>query len=262
MQSTAPVSQVQKEEAVGVGLVRRLTGLVIAPEETFREVNRDPNWLAPILITIVFAFAFSLFFSWWVQPDWNQIVREKVRERVENGSMAAPTAEQIERQVTLTKKIVGLLPFFSIISVPLFCFLLASVFALGLMLMMAQTTFKKILAVVAWSSCVPWCVATVVTVVTLLVRDRESIDPTQPTSVLASSLAVFLSSDTPATIRSVAASFDIFTIWFLILLTIGFASISEPPPLTKMQTGALVSGTWVAWVLIKAAGSTLGFGGA
>jgi hypothetical protein len=64
-----------------------------------------------------------------------------------------------------------------------------------------------------------------------------------------SNLGAFLPSDNAA-VQSLLSSLDIFSIWFMIVLTIGFRIV------TKTSTGIAASITflpWVVWVLIKLA---------
>ena len=138
---------------------------------------------------------------------------------------------------------------------PVFYLVLAGIFALGMMFIQAKTTFKKILSVVAWSSAATGIVAVLVTIASLMIKNEEglrSIDPTESAGVVPSNIAAFLPSETSAVIKSFAASIDIFTIWFLILLTIGFAAIAGARKITTGKTATVVFGFWAVYVLIKA----------
>ena len=64
---------------------------------------------------------------------------------------------------------------------------LAAIFVVGMMLLEAQTTFKKVFSVVAWSSCALELVATIATVGVVLISDLTDFDPTK-SSVLLTSL--------------------------------------------------------------------------
>jgi hypothetical protein len=66
-------------------------------------------------------------------------------------------------------------------------------------------------------------------------------------------VGALLPSSASAPIKSLATSLDIFAIWFLVLLSIGFARIAEvrAKKITIWKSGALVFGAWAAWVLTK-----------
>jgi hypothetical protein len=164
-----------------------------------------------------------------------------------------PPEEAIQQQVAISTVIGNVFPF---VGPPLLTLFLSGVFALGLMIMAAQTTFKKILSVVAWSGLATTLVYYIVAAASLMVRDPSTVDPTQPGSIAATNLAAFISVESRP-LQSVLASIDIFTIWFLILLTMGFAAISGAKKMKSGKTGTLVFGLWAVWVLISAGLATL-----
>ncbi|HKP86727.1 MAG TPA: hypothetical protein VJZ26_11555, partial [Blastocatellia bacterium] len=122
---------------------------------------------------------------------------------------------------------------------------------------------KKILSVVAWSWCATALVSIIVTTVALMLRDSESLrdfNLADPAGIIPTNLAVILPSGSSPVISSLAASFDVFTIWFLILLAIGFAAIAGAKKFKTSKTATLVFGTWAVWVIIKMGFAAIGFG--
>lgn len=244
-----------EQEPARIGPVGRLTGVLFSPGETFADINRKPTWLVPIIIAIVLGIAGTLVFNWRVNPNWDRIIRNQIRRQVEGSGRPMPSEEQMQQQISLGKTMAKLSPVFVIVGVPIVYLILAGVFALGLMVMGVQTTFKKILSVVAWSNVGIGLVALIVTTASLMVQDREKldqIDPTRDTSFAPTNLGAFLSSGTSGFIKSIATSVDIFTIWLLILMIIGFAVIGGSKKVTTGKTGTLVFSLWIVWVLIKA----------
>lgn len=260
----APQQQDQAavEEPARLGPFARLTGTLLSPGETFADVNRKPTWIAPMIIAIATVLASTFFFQWRVNPDWDSIMRNQIKKQMERSNQTL-TEEQMQQQVSFAKGIAKFSPIIGAVVTPIFYVILAGIFALGLMFIQAKTTFKKILSVVAWSSAATGIVATIVTMASLMVRDEEglrSIDPTQSAGIVPSNLAAFLPSDTSAVIKSVAGSLDIFSIWFLILLTIGFAAIAGSRKITTGKTATVVFGFWAVYVLLKV-GWAAAFGG-
>ncbi len=245
-------------EPARLGPAQRLVGVLFSPGETFEDINRKPTWITPLLITMVAAVLFTLFFNWWVNPDWDRITRDMIRKQSERFGQSMPPEDQIQQQIAFTKAIQKYSPVIAPI-VPVFVtFLLAGIYALGMMVMQAQTTFKKILSVVAWSNAAvgnayaQGIVYVLISIASLMARDTETIDPTQPGGLSATNLAPFLPTGTSPVISSVVASIDILTIWTLILFTIGFAAIGGTKKFTTKKTGTLVFGSWLLWVLLKA----------
>ncbi|MEK6407121.1 MAG: Yip1 family protein [Acidobacteriota bacterium] len=254
--------QTPVDEPARLGPLARLTGVLLSPGETFADVNRKPTWIAPMIIAIATVLASTFFFQWRVHPDWDSIMRNQMKKQMEKSNQSL-TEEQMQQRVDFGKSIAKFSPIIAAVFTPIIYVILAGIFALGLMFIQAKTTFKKILSVVAWSSAATGIVATVVTMASLMVRDEEglrSIDPTQSSGIVPSNLAAFLSSETSAVIKSVAGSIDIFSIWFLILLTIGFAAIAGSRKITTGKTATVVFGFWAVYVLVKVGWAAV-FGG-
>jgi hypothetical protein len=243
------------EEPARLGPVARLTGTLLSPGETFADVNRKPTWIAPMIIAIATVLASTFFFQWRVHPDWDSIMRNQMKKQMERTNQSL-TEEQMQQRVQVGKTIAKFTPIIAAVFTPIIYVILAGIFALGLMFIQAKTTFKKILSVVAWSSASVGIVATIVTMASLMVRDEEglrSIDPTQSAGIVPSNLAAFLPATASPVIKSVAGSLDIFTIWILILLSIGFASIAGSRKIKTGNTATVVVGFWAVYVLVKIA---------
>jgi hypothetical protein len=248
-----PQEQPAVEESARLGPFSRLTGTLFSPGETFADVHRKPTWIAPMVIAIATVVASSFFFSWRAHPDWDTIFRTQFKKQAEKRNQQ-PTPEQLDQQVAIAKTFAKYSPIIAAVFTPIFYLILAGIFALGMMFIQAKTTFKKILSVVSWSCAALGIVTSVVMMASLMVRDEEglrSIDPTQPAGIVPSNVAAFLSSDASAVIKSLAGSLDIFTIWLLILFSIGFAKIAGSRKITTGKTASVVFGFWAVFVVIK-----------
>ena len=252
----APQGQDQQtpaEEPARLGPLSRLTGTLFSPGETFADVNRKPTWIAPMVVGIVTVISSTLFFQWRVHPNWDQIFRTQIRKQMERRNQTI-SEEQFETQVSIAKTIAKFSPIVLAIATPIFYVVIAAIFALGLMFIQAKATFKKILSVVGWSFSAVGAVTTLVTIASLMVRDEESlsnIDPTQSSGLLPTNLAAFLPGGTSAMIKAFAGSIDVFSIWILILLSIGFAAIAGSRRITAGKTATVVVGFWAVFVLLK-----------
>jgi hypothetical protein len=248
-----PQQQPAVEEPARLGPLSRLTGTLFSPGETFADVNRKPTWIAPMIIAIATVLASSFFFSWRAHPDWDTIFRTQFKKQAEKRNQQ-PTPEQLDQQVAIAKTFAKYSPIIGAVFTPIIYLILAGIFALGMMFIQAKTTFKKILSVVSWSCASLGIVTSIVMMASLMMRDEEglrSIDPTQPAGIVPSNVAAFLSSDASAVIKSLAGSLDIFTIWLLILFSIGFAKIAGSRKTTTGKTASVVFGFWAVFVVIK-----------
>ena len=253
--SPPPVYQhpVEPVEPARLGPLQRFVGVLFSPGETFKDINRKPTWLVPMLIAAVVSTAYFFFLSQKLEAGLADSVRKSMTEQAQQSGQPAPTPEGIAMGVTFTKiaMVIG-----GAVGTPIAFLVISGAFALGMMLLGAQTTFKKILSVVAWTSCAISLISYAVSAASLLLRDSESlkeINPQNIEQVSASNLGALLSSDTSPFLRSIAGSLDIFSFWSIALLSIGLAAIAGKRSIKTSTTAALVIGFWLAYVLIKSA---------
>ena len=241
------------EEPARLGPLSRLTGTLLSPGETFVDVNRKPTWLAPMIIGVITIIASSLFLTWRVHPNWDEIIRNQVKKRMEKSNQSIPE-DQLQQQINIGKTIAKFYPIIGAIFMPIIYVVVGGIFALGMMLIQAKTTFKKILSVVSWTFAAMGLLGAIVMMASLMVRDEEglrNIDPTQASGIVPTNLAVFLASDASPVIKAIAGSLDVFSIWTLILLSIGFAAIAGSKKITTGKTATVVFGFWLVLVVVK-----------
>jgi len=143
------------------------------------------------------------------------------------------------------------------ISIPVFCLAVAGFYLLAFgMAFLKAPPFKRILSVVAWSEAAIRVVGVPMIMIVLLAVNRQELTELEfaTSKPLKSNLSVLLPEGFSPTIKSLATSLDIFTIWFLVLLTIGFAGITGfgAHNIPTWKVAILVFGIWLTWVLIKA----------
>lgn len=246
------VAAQEVEEPARLGPLQRFTGTIFSPGETFADINRKPTWLVPLLISIIITGVFGFAFEAIVKPDWNEIVRTQTRKAVDRFGGQMPSDSELQGQVAVTK-IINKVGF--IVGPVIATFFLAGIFALGLLIMSAQTTFKKILSVITWSGAVTGTIWVIVVIASLMLRDEDGlreINPSDPKSWSATNIGALLPADTSPAIKAIAGAVDVFTIWYLILLIIGFTAIAGAKRFTNGKTATLVLGLWGVWILISA----------
>jgi len=249
------------QEPARLGPIQRLIGTLFSPGETFEDINRKPTWIAPLLIAVVATVSFSLFYDWKVKPDYLNITRQQMKARAQKTGGEMPPEDIVQKAASVS----SVVNWAAAILVPVVAvFFIAGVFALGLMLLQAKTTFKKILSVVGWTTCSVGLVSAVVMTASVLVRDVESLKDVPwyyASRYTATNLAAALSSDASDVVKAVAGAVDVFSIWRLFLLTIGFTAIAGSRKIIRGKIGALVVGLWLVGVLVGVGFAAIGFGG-
>jgi Yip1-like protein len=251
-------TQAPAEEAAKIGEAGRFTGVLFSPGATFEDINRKPTWIVPLAIAILAAVAFSWFLSSHFDEGWHQFMRKTLEERARQSGGAQPSPQDIDRGVGFAKYFgLGI----SVVGTILVNLIIAGVLALGMMFLQAQTTFKKILSVVMWSWAVTSVLQIIVTIASVMARGSESGDfnPQKLGSLSATNLAFLMPDDSSAFIKGLAGTVDVFSIWFLILLTIGLAAVSGSRKIKSGSVAPMVFGLWIITALIRA-GMAAAFG--
>jgi hypothetical protein len=261
---SAPLPSAQapeQQEAAKYGPAGRLIGTLLSPGETFEDVNRRPTWLAPLLIAMLTAAAAFWFYNWRANPDYPRIIRNQIKQQLDRRGQQI-SDEDLQKAINIQIALVKFYPAFGAVFTAITYFIVAGIFALAMLLMQAQTTFKKILSVIAWSMCSIGLVGAIVRCASLMLRDPDSlreVDFRQWASLSATNLAFLLPGDVSAPVRALAQSLDVFSIWLLILLIIGLAAIGGSKRITKSKTATVVVGLWIVWVLFYVGLASMGF---
>jgi hypothetical protein len=252
-----------EEERPPIKPFHRLMGVIFSPGETFADINRRPTWAFALLVAIVVSMGSAYLIRARI-PDLEQrletTMRRQIEERLEQ--QGAPTGEVAERQIeqalSLNRKIFKFLPLLTIVTVPLGALLIAGVFFLVLLMVQADTTFRKTFCVTSWALMATSLASNVAMAIVVLLRDPTSLDPTSPQGVLATSAGALLGLSPKTThplVYAIATSLDVFTIWFLILMVLGIEAISRK--MSRMKAGIIAAVLWGVWVGIKVLWSAL-----
>ena len=233
----------------------RLAGVLTSPHETFKAIDRKPSWITPVVISILIAIAGNAFFYWRVNPDWEQRIRASIDRYTETtGQTMSP--DQVAQQVASAKMFGDFFIWLPAVFIPLFCVAIAGFYWLAFgMAFLRAPSFKKILSVVGWSQAAIKAVGMPIILIVLMAVDKERLNSLEMgnSTLVQSNLGVLLPNGISPGLRSLAVSLDLFTIWFLVLLTIGFSGVGlGSQRITPVKIASLVFGMWLVWVLLKA----------
>jgi hypothetical protein len=237
--ATTPAPETPQE----IGSLGRIAGAIFSPKPTFRSIVRRPDWLLPIVLGCLVFMAVVGSFTY--RGGWASFL-EKQDEDSSRVQEMTPEARQslLDRQVRFAPKLgyaEGVfLPFLSALVV-------AGIF-LGTFTITGgvKTDFKTSLAIVAYAG-MPWIIHGLLSVVIIFLKDPATVDLQ---NVLASNAGAFLSGDAPKWLAALLGSIDIFAIWNLILLGVGFSAIN-PKKLSFGSAFLTVFLVWIFYVLVK-----------
>lgn len=223
----------------------RLIGVLFSPDETLASIARRPDWVVPLLLFM----ALSLFGGW----VFSHHVDFLTAARAQMEAQGRMTPEQIDRGLKFNAALFKVIAYCApIVSVVIFT-IVASIMMLAFRMMGGEGEFRQYFSVTlyAW---MPQILQALIMEVILLTRSVATGAETLPT-LLRSNLAFLVDMKEHAVLFSILSSLDVFTIWSVILMTIGFAYVSR---FSKAKSAGIVVTVWGFWVLLKAGGAALG----
>ena len=212
----------------------RVIGALISPEKTFRSIAERPTWVVPLLLLVLVTGLVGLVAG--ERVDFEKQIR---REMAERGGVSE---EQIQQSVDFMEKFGKVLFAAPAVLAPVIYLLIALIFLVALRLSGSEIGFGQSFSVTLHSM-MPWVIHALLSL-PLLLR-LETIDPEamERGGVLMSNLAALAPEDSSKVLLSLLASLDLFTVWTLILLTIGYRVVAR----VSTATAATVAVT--LWLL-------------
>lgn len=222
---------------VGFGeAVARIGRVLIAPATTFAEIARRPGWAVALLLLC----STSLVVKLLVEP---RIDPESLAAYLEGRGVEAEQIEQaIEQQLSPSpaRRYVGMVTGFG--GAALFYVVTSALFFACARLFGGELDFRRALAATA-HGLLPFFVASIVAIPVILSRASIPFEETFSGSFLASHAGVLAGDETGAVARALLSSVDLFSIWCVVLLVIGFGAVA------RLSRGAAVATVLVPWLI-------------
>ncbi|MFA7419187.1 MAG: hypothetical protein WCZ90_05820 [Melioribacteraceae bacterium] len=242
----ASVNNMQDE--LELSHVDKLVGILTSPIETFSKTASFPSkttdWITPLLIFIT-ASIIAIWFGFSnpaIQQEKKAESEKQIQKLVDEGTL---TQEQADQQLEMTDKIMGgpIVYVTSAISIFISKFIFFFIvtgclyFAIKLILK-GDTTFKE--SMVAYG--LPYYILTVQVMVLLILTliFGKTINDTSVTS--------FLTVDKQSFLNFILSKIDVLSIWFYLVVGIGFAKMSKSENTKKYIV--LVFSLWIGFSLV------------
>ncbi len=239
------------EEQPGDSFLSRAVGVFISPGRAFESVVRRPDFLTPLIIAIVAAIAVTE--TMMAKIGMERIVRQSIEL---SGKASQMSAEQLQQAVHQGATIGGILARVAeLVGAPVYLLMVAGVGLFIVNVMFGATTnFKVNFSLVCYAYLVG-LVGMLLALVVILFGDAEQFNPQ---NFVPSNVGFFLNPhETSKPLYTIASSFDVFTVWFLILAALGL-SIGTARKVRTLPIFLTFLGMWLIWVLGKAGLSMLG----
>jgi membrane protein, antimicrobial resistance system len=219
--------------------IGRVLGVFFSPVRTFAAIARRPTWLAPLLLwTIVSA---AVTFLVLPKIDYEVLIRERMEK---SGQTVSEERLQsiVETQARIGKYVGGVWGTLT----PAFLSLLLAAIYLGIFKAFGwDMKFRQAFGVTTHAF-LPAVLGTLVAAPVIAQRDR--IDPRGMSDLVRSNLGFLASREENPALHALLSSIDIFSIWVMALLVIGF---SEAAGVSRGKAATVVVSLWVLYVLGK-----------
>jgi len=222
----------------------RWIGVYFSPGEAFQDIARKPDFIFPLLVIALSAIAITE--TMLAKVGMDRIIRNSLEM---SGRAAKMSAEQIQQAVDQGKGVGSIIAHVAgVLGAPIYLLIVAVV---GLVLVNAifgsPTSFKKAFSVTCYANLCGF-IGALMALAMILFGDLEHFNPENPSPT---NVGFFLNPlETSKPLLTFASSFDLFTIWFVVLLGIGFSHATGGK--VKPRSVSLVYfGLWMIWVLGK-----------
>jgi Yip1-like protein len=223
----------------------RIIGVFFNPKPTFADIAKRPGWVAPMAILLLISIGLSVTLAQrvnWVEVSKEQIAKNKFASR-QIDQLSEDQKDRAYEQAAGRSKVIRYIRGF--IGWPLLLVLLTGVYLVAFKLIGGgRINFAAAFAITTFAH-LPVALKELIAIPVTLLKDPASIDPE---NFLASNPAAIIGNDLPAWQMVPLVFLDVFGLWALVLVAVGF-SASDPKKLPFGKSLGLAIGVSVAFLL-------------
>ena len=223
----------------------RIGGVLFSPDATFASIARRPTWVAPLIVLILISIASGVILSGRI--DWGAPAREAMEQRKD---VRPEDAARAERMANAFGKVIAYAgPIFLVIIM----LIVSGILLLAFRLFGGEGNFAQ-----AWSATLyaymPSVIKSIAVLAVLVIKGGTAISPIALATLVRSSPAFLFDPKTNPMAFALATNFDIFSLWVMVLLIIGFAHLAR---VSKGKSAAIVITLYVVKALLGLIGPAI-----
>ncbi len=221
----------------------RIIGVFFSPGATFEDIVRKPSWVLPVVLLTLLSVGVS--FSINQRINWREFMSQQIEKSPGAANMSAEQKEQrIEGGAKFSPPFtyaIGLLG-------PIIITLLVALVMWGSYNLLggADTNFGTSFSITSHAF-LTGLVSSPLFILILYLKPVGSVDLDNP---VAANLAAVLPDDSAKWLVALCKSIDIFSIWTLILLAIGFAATNRKK-LKGSKAFSIAFTVWAVFVVLR-----------
>jgi Yip1 domain len=227
----------------------RIIGVFFSPKQTFTSIAERPSWIAPLLLMVILATAVGALMN--AKVNWGDYIRHKAEE---NPRFSQLSEDQKDQALAGQVKFWSSFSYaFGVVAVPISVLLFSLIYWGAFNLFRgARLRFGQAFGITT-HALLPTAVSSILAIIIIPLKSYGDVDPE---NVVATSLKTFLPDNASKPLAALGTSVELFWIWFLILVAIGFAA-ANPKKIKGGTAFGIVFGMWAVWVLAKVAWAAL-----
>jgi len=232
-ESVAPVPE------SGGGFFQNLIDVYFAPREAFSRIVRQPRILIPLVVYVILVLGFTGI--WMQKMDPVEFMKTQIEE-----SGRADRIPPDQRQNIIEQQ-ARMMPIFAWVLGPVGIAVTLLVIAGTLLFVYrffyaAEVSFEQAFAIVSWVFVAVGLVTTPAILAVMSLKGDWNINPQE---AVQANLGLLLDKSTAAKpLWALLSSIDVFSLWMVFLLAVGFAVAS------RKTTGSAIWGVAIPWVII------------
>ena len=241
----ATTSMPAPEAAAPISPIGRIIGVFTSPKQTFTSIAEKPSWVAPMLLMMILAVVVGGLLN--SKMNWAQYIRHKAEEN--------PRFEQLSEDKK-DEAVAGQVKFWAgfsyavgAVAIPISILIFACIYMVAFNLFRgAGVRYGQSFAITTHAF-LPSALTSILAMIILPLKTYGDVDPE---NIVATSLKAYLPETAPKTLLALGSSLELFWIWCLVLVAIGFAAANP----RKVKPGAafgIVFGLWAVLILAKVA---------
>lgn len=218
---------------------QRIIGVLFSPDATFASIARRPDWVVPLVLIVILSLANGILVSSHI--DFGAPAREAMAQ---NKNM---TQEQMDRAEKMAVGMGKVAKFIAPVISVIVLLIIAGALLLAIRLLGGEGDFKQAFSVTCYAW-VPNVIQSVLLTIIILAKGATAINPQIIPTLVRSNPAFLVDMKTQPMAFALLSSLDLFTIWVVVLLVIGFAYVGR---VSKAKAAAAVVSLWAITILFK-----------
>ncbi len=235
----------QQASSGGMSEAGRIAGIFWEPKPVFQDLAARPRFWAPLILLTLLSVVYMVSYSRVVGME--TMIRRQLDSNAQIQQLSAEQRERaVQQAMTFTAPVIYVA---ATVGLAVASLIIAGVL-LGMMNVLggAGLKYKQAFSITVYSF-LPSALTTILAMVVMFLKNPEDFDLQNP---LPLNLGAFFSSpEIGAGVKALARSVDLFAIWIILLMALGF-STAAGRRLSFTKALVLIIIPWAVWVLAQA----------